>query len=581
MPDERASAGPVRSFLKELTRRHVWRVAAVYVVVGLGVIAAASDVFPRLLLPDWTVTLVVALAILGLPLALVLAWGYDLTREGIVRTEDLPVPPSALVTAPRPSVVLPSKPPRLTLAVLPFQNMSPDPENEYFSDGITEELLNTLAKVPGLHVAARTSSFAFKGKAVPVAEIAGALRVAHVVEGSVRKAGNRVRITVQLISAEDGYHLWSESYERDLGDIFALQREIAGAVGGALEAGLTRGWDRALTAERSVVAEAYDHYLRGRFCFNRGTKEDLERALSHFMEALSIDPTLALAHSGICKTYLMLADAYVSPLEAMPKAAAAAERALELDPTLAEAYAGLGLLRGPYERRWAESEAALRRALELNPNLPDAYIFRAWNRFALADRGSAVPLFEQAFALDPLSAFASMMLGWGYVFARRYDEAIREWTILQELAPGMVYLDSTLGVALREKGEYEAALRAFEEVEPALQRPSTGKAVTLARMGRTEEAKRLAEVLEQAWERGYFMPELLAEVFAALGEPDRAVFWLERGLDARSGGAHCLRVLPFEPLYGDPRYLDILKRAGLPPPPSVTAPGSPSPRSAE
>ncbi len=471
----------------------------------------------------------------------------------------MPVPPTTLP---------PKPPPRLTLAVLPFQNMSPDPENEYFSDGITEELLNTLAKVPGLHVAARTSSFAFKGKAVPIAEIAGALRVAHVVEGSVRKAGNRVRITVQLISAEDGYHLWSESYERDLEDIFGLQREIAGAVGSALEVGLTRGWDRALTAVGGVVAEAYDHYLRGRFCFNRGTREDLERALAHFEEALRLDRTLAVAPSGACVTYLMLADAYMSPLEAWPKASAAAELALELDPTLAEAHAALGLVRGPYERRWAESEAALQRALDLNPNLPEAYIWQGWNRFALADRASAVALFERAYALDPLSAFASMMLGWAYAFGGRYDEAIRQWALLRELASGMVYLDSTLGRALSDKGEHEAALRAFEKVEPILGRPSTGKAVTLARMGRREEGRRLAEDLERAWTRAYFMPETLAEVFAALDEPDRAIFWLERGLQERSAGVHCLRVLDLGPLYGDPRYLDILKRAGLPPPPS-------------
>jgi TolB-like protein/Flp pilus assembly protein TadD len=456
--------------------------------------------------------------------------------------------------------------------VLPFQNMSADPENEYFSDGITEELLNTLAKVPGLHVAARTSSFAFKGKAVPIAEIAAALRVAHVVEGSVRKAGNRVRITVQLINAGDGYHLWSESYERDLGDIFALQREIAGAVGGVLEAGLTRGWDRALAPERSVVSEAYDHYLRGRFCLNRVTREDLERALEHFEDAIRLDPALAPAHSGVSKAYQMLADAYMPPLEAMPKAMAAAEGALELDPTLADAWVDLGIIHGAYERCWVESEAALDRALELNPNLPEAHIFRAWNLVALRSATAAVPPMERAFALDPLSAFASMMLGWGYVFSGRFDDAIRQWGITQELSPGMVYIDSQLGMALREKGEYEAALGAFEEVEPALGRPSTGRAVTLARMGRVEEAKRLAEELEQAWERAYFIPEFLADVFVALRDFDRAVFWLERGLAERSGGVQRLRVRDLAPLYDDPRYLDILKRAGLPKPPMPSPP---------
>jgi len=258
----------------------------------------------------------------------------------------------------------------------------------------------------------------------------------------------------------------------------------------------------------------------------------------------------------------------MSPLEALPKATAAAERALELDPNLADAWCDLGSIRGAWERRWAESEAAFERALELNPNLPEAHIMRGWNRLALEDAASAVPLLERGFALDPLSAFASIMLGWAYAWSRRFDDAIRQWGITQELSPGMVYIDSQLGMALREKGEYETALRAFEEVEPALGRPSTGRAVTLARMGRVEEAKRLAEDLEQAWERAYFIPEFLADVFVALRDFDRAVFWLERGLAERSGGVQRLRVPDLAPLYNDPRYLDILKRAGLPPPPS-------------
>jgi len=460
-------------------------------------------------------------------------------------------------------------PPHLSVAVLPFQNISADPENEYFSDGITEELLNTLAKVPGFHVAARTSSFSFKGKTVPVAEIGEALRVAHVVEGSVRKAGNRVRVTAQLISAENGYHLWSESYERDLGDIFALQREIAEAIGGALEAGLTRGWDAGLSAEKSVVTEAYDLYLRGRFFLHRMTREDLERSLQHFHEALELDPTLALAHSGICKAYGWLADAYMPPREAAPKALAAAEKAVELDPTSAEAYSDLGMVLSTFEWRWAESEEALRRALELNPNLPEAWIFSAWNCFALRDRNSAVPLFERGFNLDPLSGFASMMLGWGYAFGGRYDDAIRQWNTTQELSPGLVYIDSTAGIALRELGQYEEALHAFEEVESTLKRPSTGKAITLARMGRIEEARRVSQELEAAFEREYFLPEFLAEVFVALGDADRAIYWLERGLEERSSGVERLRVAGFEPLFDDPRFLDILERAGLPPPPET------------
>jgi adenylate cyclase len=224
-------------------------------------------------------TLVIVLTVLGFPIAVVLAWAFEITPAGIERTQA----EGEAEVGERPS------PPRLSVAVLPFENLSADPENEYFSDGTSEELLNTLARVPSLRVAARTSSFAFKGKSAAIGEIGGALNVAHVVEGSVRRVGDRVRITAQLIGVADGYHLWSESYDRELGDILMVQQEIAGSIGEALEAGLTRGWDKVLPARRRVDADAFDHYLRGRFCAHRLTREGIDRALEHFQEALSID----------------------------------------------------------------------------------------------------------------------------------------------------------------------------------------------------------------------------------------------------------------------------------------------------
>jgi TolB-like protein len=283
----------LRSFLTELKRRKVYRVAVVYAVVAFVIWQAAEIAVPGLNLPGWVLTLVILLTVLGFPIAVVLAWAFDITPAGIERT-----PPEEVERAPaeadRPA------PPRLSVAVLPFENLSADPENEYFSDGISEELLNTLARVPGLRVAARTSSFAFKGKSASIGEIGEALNVAHVVEGSVRRAGDRVRITAQLIDVADGYHLWSEGYDKELGDILMVQREIAESIGETLEAGLTRGWEDVLPAGRRVDPRAFDHYLRARFCLQRMTREYIDRALEYFQEALSIDPDFFTRPRGGC-----------------------------------------------------------------------------------------------------------------------------------------------------------------------------------------------------------------------------------------------------------------------------------------
>ncbi len=546
-----------RRLLTELKRRRVYRVAVVYAAVAFVIWQAADFVLPAARLPDWTPTLVLVLTILGFPVAVVLAWAFDITPAGIERTVPGEVtPPPA--EADRPS------PPRLSVAVLPFENLSADPENEYFSDGISEELLNTLARVPGLRVAARTSAFAFKGKGASIGQIGGALNVAHVVEGSVRRVGDRVRITAQLIDTADGYHRWSEGFDRELGDILMVQREIAESVGETLEAGLTRGWEKVLPARRRVDPRAFDHYLRGRFCLQRMTREDLDRALEHFQQALSIDPGFAPPHGQIAWVYLLLADGYMAPLEATPRAAEAAERALDLDPTLAEGHATLGCVRALYQWRWDEGRREMERALEVNPNDAETHLVYGYYKLAMDDRVGGVASLERAFELDPLSAMISWHLEFAYLITGQPDAAIRQHETTEELAPGMVYQDSLLGRALSEQGRYEEAVKAFETAERTLGRPSHGKGFTLARMGRMDDALQIARQLEEAFEDSYVVPEWIAEVYAACGEKDRAFFWLERGVEEHSSGAPAVRLLKgLETLQDDPRFQDILRRLGL------------------
>lgn len=369
----------------ELKRRKVFRVAGVYALVAWGVIEVAETTAPLMGLPPWDPKLVLFLAILGLPIALVLAWALEVTPEGVKRTEsessrtELSRVPGIVAMA----ILLAlagfgayaywggpeaaeKDGPITSIAVLPFANMSSDPEQEYFSDGITEELLDALAQLGGLCVPARTSSFAFKGKDTDIREIAEILGVEAVLEGSVRKAGDQVRITAQLFEAEGGYHLWSEVYERRLTDIFAVQDEITQAIIAALEVqleGADSGASLVSTATNSP--EAYNEYLLGRYHWNRRSEAAITTAIRHFERALALDPRLASAHAGLAGAYSTLGYYnYLPADDAFERGRSAAELALELDASSAEAYAALGYIHTEYDWDWDGAEEAFRRAIE-------------------------------------------------------------------------------------------------------------------------------------------------------------------------------------------------------------------------
>ncbi|MHC4138133.1 MAG: tetratricopeptide repeat protein, partial [Planctomycetota bacterium] len=336
-------ASKLGSFVAELKRRKVYRVAVVYSVVAFVIWQAAEIAFPSLHLPEWTLTFVVVIALIGFPIALVLAWAFEITPEGVRRTEPAGAEPAEAPASPPPAVAHEVE--RKSIAVLPFANMSDDPENEYFSDGMTEEIINALTQLEDLRVAARTSCFAFKGKPADIGEIGAKLKVATVLEGSVRKAGTRLRITAQLVNVGDGYHLWSERYDREMEDVFAIQDEIARAIADRLQVTLAVGAGERLVKPPTKSLEAYDLYLKGRYFVNRIVEvagEGPRKGIDFFEQALALDPGYALAHAGIADAYSFLGSTVLRPKEALPKAREAAMRALELDDTLAETHCALG-----------------------------------------------------------------------------------------------------------------------------------------------------------------------------------------------------------------------------------------------
>jgi TolB-like protein/Flp pilus assembly protein TadD len=439
----------VMSFIKELKRRNVIRVAIAYAVAAWLLIEFSATTFPMLRLPEWTATFVTVLVIIGFPLALIFAWAYELTPEGLKREKDVdrsesitqitgrkldfmiitvlvlaliyfaydefviePAQEAALASAgTQAEEVSETGTPKMSIAVLPFVNMSDDPGNEYFSDGISEELLNMLAQFPGLRVAARTSSFQFKGMNPDIAEIADTLNVAHILEGSVRKSGTKLRITAQLIKADDGFHLWSHSYDRELDDIFAVQDEIATAIIEALKVKLALDIAVGEAAQPAVIkvanTDAYEAYLRGRQLIHRRGRERLEDALRHLERSLRLDNNFAPAHAQLAIATSLLLDSSgtygeLSLEEVRRKAIPHFERALELEPNLAEAHGGLGLL----AMNSGDLTSAVeydRRALELNPSYSDAL---NWLYIALGSLGryeEAEATLKQLLVTDPMT----------------------------------------------------------------------------------------------------------------------------------------------------------------------------------
>ncbi len=541
----------MRNFFAELKRRKVYSVAVAYAVAGWALAQGIAQVFPVFDISNLVVRLIVLLIVLGFPVALILSWFFDLTRYGIVRTPDRPEIEI--------DVVRPIGSNEKSIAVLPFADLSPAKDHDYFSDGIAEEILVALAKIEGLRVAARRSSFWFKGKEAQLSEIARKLNVEHVLEGTVRRDGNRLRITAELIDAGDGFTIWSDTFEREMQGIFALQDEITRAIVDALKLKLAIS-----PPPPSRSLDAYDAYLQGLFYSDKTTEDDLRKSLEFFARALEKDPQFSRAWTGIAKSWLWLADAYVPPIEAYPNVRDAAGRALQLNDNEAEAHVYLAETKRILDWDLDGAEAEFNRACELEPNSTPSNYFVAALHAARGDRHKALAFLQRTSKIDPASLWVSNFACELYRYFGLNDEAMAAGERALQLDPTFAYGEPLLAALYREMGHFDDAIALYNKARSITGKAAFGLAITYARMDRREEAR---QTLKAATANRRYLPgDAIAHVHVALHEHDAAIRELQRACEERSSSLHMVGIAPeFAPMRSDPRFTAILKRIGLEP----------------
>ncbi len=454
-----------------------------------------------------------------------------------------------------------------TIAVLPFTDLSPQRDQEYFCEGLAEEIMTALDKVRHLEVAAKSSAFSAEFKAMDVREIGRRLGVAAVLEGSVRKVENKLRITVQLINVATGYHLWSEKFERTLEDVFAIQDEITLAIVDHLKVKLMGEEKDALLKRHTDNPEAYNLYLMGRFFWNKRTADGMKRGLECFVRAIQLDPSFARAYTGIADCYGVFAYYYMPPRATLAKARDAAARALELDPTLAEAHTSMAFVKQKLERDWAAAEREYRRAMELDPD----YVWAPhWYSLLLAVMGRHQESFVQikrALEIEPTSAQMTMVHGMLFYLARFYDRAVEELKKALDLEPQHVLATFYLGLAHLESGRPEEALALVSRsAELSGNAPFwvQGIGYVHATAGRRDLAEGVLTKIREMMSKAYFSPVFMALIHFRLGEPDRGFEWLDKAFVDGDHWLEYIKVFPgFDNARGDPRYAALVEKLGL------------------
>ena len=542
------------TFFAELKRRKVYSVAIAYVVAGWALAQGIAQVLPVFDIPNWVVRLLVVLIVLGFPVALTLSWFFDFTRYGIVRTPD---------RAPQPRIdaVDPSISQERSIAVLPFKDLSAGPERDYLGEGIAEEILTALSKVDNLRVAARRSSFWFKDRDAELSEVASKLNVEHVVEGSIRRDGNRIRVTAELTECCQGFTLWSETFEREFQGIFALQDEITCAIVDALKLKL----ELAPATARAPSMEAYDLYLRGLFLSDKSSEEALRRSLEFFERALDKDPRFARAWTSIAKSWLWLADAYVEPLEAYSKVREAAVNAINIDDSEAEAHVYLAETKRILDWDLRGAEAEYVRAFEIDSNSTTSNYFIAAFYAAIGEREKALTYLRRTAKIDPTSLWVSNFACEIYRYFGLTDEAMAAGERSLQLDPTFAYSEPLMAALYREMGRFDDAIGLYKKSQDLSGRVPFGLAITYAKMNRREEAK---EILKAACaSRGSYTPgDAIAHVHVVLEEYEDAMRELARAYDEHSSSLHFIGIAPeFAPLRSDKRFVSIVKEIGLEP----------------
>jgi len=582
------------SFFAELKRRNVYKVAVAYAVVGWLAVQVATQVFPFLEIPNWAIRLVIMLVAIGFPIALVLAWAFELTPEGIRRAETVTGATAAksahrawiyvvmvacilsigvfflgrytaLRTSSSPESAKAAAPSAKSVAVLPFANLSRDPDNAYFAAGIQDEIITRLAKIGELKVVSCLSTQRFKSSPDDLPAIAKELGVANVLQGSVQRSPDAVRVNVQLVRAETDTHLWADTFDRKLTDVFQIESDIAKTIAEKLQAKLTGSEERAISMQPTADVEAHQLYLKGRYLWNRRTAENLEKALNYFQQAADKDPNYALAYSGIADTCALFSVYGAgAPQEYLPRAKAAAEKAVELDDSLAEAHASLGLVYNSYFRG-AESAREFDRSIQLDPNYATAHHW--YGRLTLVMQGKldhALVEVKRAYELDPVSPIIHTDVGAVYLMARRYDEAIEQLRGTVQMDPEFYWAHRFLGMALDLKGDTTGALAEFTKAFQLNDDPAGLGFIghVQARMGHEKEARARLDQMNDAAKRRYVAPYAFALIHLALGDKDQALDWLEKAAQERGlTYFNFIKVDPFlDPLRGDPRFEALVNK---------------------
>jgi TolB-like protein len=576
------------NFFAELKRRNVYKVAVAYAVVAWLLMQIASQIFPFFEIPNWAVRLVVLLLIIGFPIALIIAWAFEATPEGIKRTEAADAagqrsrggawiyivligavlsvglffvgrytagratPQQGEATA-----AIPQK----SIAVLPLLNESGDPGDEYFSDGLSEELIAALAQINGLKVIGRSSSFRFKDRHEEPKAIGEKLGVSTLLEGTVRKQDDRVRIVAELVNAADGIALWTRTFDRELRDIFTVQQEIARAVAESLKVTLLGSNEKSAQMASNSV-EAHNAYLQAHFHFQRRNVEDYRKAITYFDQAIQLDPNYALAYAERSEVWTMIGDLTGQRATAYPKARSDAEKAVEIAPALAEAHAALGWVRFFGEWKFAEGLSELNRAKELSPANPTANDLLARVIVYLGRIDEAERQARQAVELDPLSVATQFNLGRVLFIAGKLDEADAAGRKVAELQPSASSSHRWQVFVAVQRGDGETALREAQLEPDDGFRPFELALAHYVQGDRKAADAALADLVANGQSGLAYQ---IAQAYAVRGETDKAFEWLQIAFDNRDGGTLSLLIDPFlRDLRADPRYKTLLTKLGLP-----------------
>ena len=592
-----------RNFFAELRRRNVYKVAVVYAVTTWLLIQAASILVPTFEAPAWVMKVVVMAVVLGFPIALILAWAFELTPEGIKQTEDVEpfdlrsgkalhaghVPKNRTwiyvtvigvalsvglfligrFTAGNSSIASPIGLPEKSIAVLPFENATRNMETEYLSDGISEALINSLTELQQLKVIARSTAFRYKGKQVDPQAVGRELKVRTVLMGVVRQLGDKLNVQVDLVDAVTGTQLWGQEYERRLVDVLAVKQALVREVTEKLSLKPTGEQEQRLIQRDTSNPEAYQFYLRGRYYWNKRTAENVKKAIDQFQQAADKDPNYALAYVGLADCCLLQEDYIGTPAsESYPKAKAFAQRALQLNSSLAEAHTSLGYV---YTSLWdwKQAEEEFKRSIKLDPNYSTAPHWYSICLLSLGRIGEAMTEIRHAHELDPLSAVIGTTLTYAWFAQGDVNASIAQCKEVIDLDPDYPRAHEYLGLGYLKQGRYAEAVAELEkavELSGRERRPLRDLGYGYAISGKRAEALTVLKELEAKYEKKEALAQDFAAVYTGLGEKDQAFAWLEKDFQARSGLLAWIRwAPPFESLRSDPRCADLLRRMGLQP----------------